>query len=143
MRELSQHFEIVVFTASHKCYANVVLDHLDPKREMVHHRIFRDNCINTPEGVFVKDLRVLDNRDLKDLVLVDNASYSFGYQIDNGIPILPFYDDKSDEELRILSSFLKTLGKEEDVRSVLKKTFKMKEFLAWETPEAVLKSICQ
>jgi CTD small phosphatase-like protein 2 len=30
---------------------------------------------------------------------VDNAVYSFGYQLDNGIPIIPFYEDKRDEEL--------------------------------------------
>ncbi len=38
----------------------------------------------------MKDLRVL-NRDLSSLVLVDNAAYSYAYQLDNGIPILPYY----------------------------------------------------
>jgi len=37
------------------------------------------------------------------MVLVDNAVYSFGYQLENGIPIIPFYDDKEDEELLHLS----------------------------------------
>jgi len=50
----------------------------------------------TEEGVHIKDLRVIGNRDLKDLVIVDNAAYSFGYQIDNGVPIIPFYDNKND-----------------------------------------------
>jgi len=31
LAELSKYFEIIVFTASHSCYANVVLDHLDPE----------------------------------------------------------------------------------------------------------------
>lgn len=35
-------------------------------------------------------------RDLKNVVLVDNAAYSFGFQISNGIPIIPYYDNKSD-----------------------------------------------
>jgi CTD small phosphatase-like protein 2 len=30
LAQLSQHCEVIVFTASHACYANVVLDHLDP-----------------------------------------------------------------------------------------------------------------
>ena len=28
--------EIIVFTASHNCYANKVLDYLDPKGELIH-----------------------------------------------------------------------------------------------------------
>jgi len=46
--------------------------------------------------VFIKDLRVID-RDLADMVLVDNASYSYAYQLANGIPIVPFYDSKQDD----------------------------------------------
>lgn len=68
--------------------------------------LFRDSCVVTEEGVHIKDLRVI-NRDLKDMVLVDNAAYSFGYQIDNGIPIIPYYDNKSDVELRDLLSYIK------------------------------------
>ncbi len=41
----------------------------------------------------MKDLRYL-KRDLKDVVLVDNAAYSYVLQLDNGIPILPFYEGK-------------------------------------------------
>lgn len=34
----------------------------------------------TSQGIHVKDIRVID-RDLKDIVLVDNAAYSFGYKL--------------------------------------------------------------
>jgi CTD small phosphatase-like protein 2 len=50
-----------VFTASHQCYANVVLDYLDPSGELIHHRLYRENCVPV-EGVNIKDLRVLANR---------------------------------------------------------------------------------
>jgi CTD small phosphatase-like protein 2 len=83
-----------VFTASHSCYASKVLDHIDPEKKYVHHRLYREQCITTDEGVHIKDLRVLGNRDLKNIVLVDNAAYSFGYQLENGIPIIPFYENK-------------------------------------------------
>lgn len=45
--------------------------------------------------MYVKDLRLI-NRSLSDIVLVDNAAYSYAYQIDNGIPILPYYEGKID-----------------------------------------------
>lgn len=32
LKKLSKNFEVIVFTASHSCYANVVIDYLDPKK---------------------------------------------------------------------------------------------------------------
>lgn len=56
----------------------MVLNHLDPTGKLIHHRLYRDSCILI-DGVYVKDLRVLIGRRLKDIVIVDNAAYSFGY----------------------------------------------------------------
>lgn len=53
----------------------------------------------------VKDLRVL-NRELSELVLIDNAAYSYAYQLDNGIPIIPYYEGKNDFELKALQVYL-------------------------------------
>lgn len=76
---MSKYYEIIVFTASHSCYANVVLDYLDPENKYIQYRLFRENCIQTDEGIYIKDLRVLMNRNLKDITIVDNAAYSFGF----------------------------------------------------------------
>jgi CTD small phosphatase-like protein 2 len=40
--------------------------------------------------MYVKDLRII-NRRPEDIVLVDNAAYSYAFQLDNGIPILSYY----------------------------------------------------
>ena len=45
LEELSKLFEVVVFTASHSCYANVVLDYLDPSHKFISHRLYRENCV--------------------------------------------------------------------------------------------------
>ena len=50
------------------------------------------------------------------MVLVDNSVYSFAYQIDNGIPIISFYNDQSDEELLHLMYYFKLIIECEDVR---------------------------
>jgi len=57
------------------------------------------------EGYFVKDLRII-NRKLKDMLLIDNAAYSYAYQLDNGIPILSYYHVKTDYELKALEGYL-------------------------------------
>ena len=115
LKELSQYFEIIVFTASHSCYANVVLDYLDPNKQYISHRLFRESCIKTKEGVYVKDLRIFANRSLKDIIIIDNAAYSFAFQLNNGIPIVPFYNDKSDNELRAMIPYLKSISRVKDV----------------------------
>ncbi|MGK3735557.1 MAG: CTD small phosphatase-like protein 2 [Bacillariaceae sp.] len=83
--------------------------------------MFRDSCLSV-EGNFLKDLNVL-GRDLKKSVLVDNSPHAFGYQVDNGIPIESWFDDRSDTELLKLERFLTTLHGVEDVRTVVRQTF--------------------
>ena len=96
------------------------MNHLDPNKSLISHRLFRDHCWQTEEGIYIKDLRVLKNRSLENILLVDNAAYSYFYQLDNGIPIIPYYDDKSDRELIKLLEFLKEIIKvsEETSRSL-------------------------
>jgi CTD small phosphatase-like protein 2 len=64
---------------------------------------------------------------LKDVVIVDNAVYSFGFQLDNGIPIIPFYDDKSDEELLHLIYYFNCLVRFDDIREQNRKAFQLHE----------------
>jgi len=141
LEELSKHFEIVVFTASHSCYANVVLDYLDPQNKYIHHRLFRESCVTTEEGLYVKDLRIFANRNLKDMVIVDNAMYSFGYQFENGIPIIPFYYHKNDKELKTLVPYLKSLYHVRDVREVNIRSFKLHSFCDHDNHEDLLKKL--
>ena len=71
-------FEVAIFTASHQAYADAVIDQLlDPERK--YPRLYRQHCIRTNEGIYVKDLRVIRNRLVQDIILVDNAVYSFGF----------------------------------------------------------------
>lgn len=127
LRTINKDFEVFVFTASHQCYANVVLDYIDPKGELIHYRLFRDNCINMG-GIYIKDLRIFSNRKLSELILVDNAAYSFAYQLDNGIPIISWHDDREDREMVNLIDYLHSLIEVEDVREVNFETFHLRTF---------------
>lgn len=104
-----------------------MLDYLDPKNLYIHHRLFREHCYQTPEGMYCKDLRVM-NRDLCDLVLVDNAAYSYAAQPDNGIPILPYYHGRTDFELKALEKYLLNLVMVKDVRTYNRETFQFHQY---------------
>lgn len=128
LKFVNKYFEVIVFTASHKFYADPILDYLDPRRQLIHYRLYREDCIFI-EGVYVKDLRILGNRQLKDIAIIDNSVCSFAYQLSNGIPIISWYDNKADVELKKLRSFLKSLVNEEDIRVPIERTYKLQEFM--------------
>ena len=114
LKRMAKHYEIIAFTASHESYADVVLDEIDPEHEFIKHRLYRRNCIEIHENIYAKDLRIV-NRDLSSMVLIDNAPYSYIFQLENGIPILPFYHGE-DNELVQLEKCLEEMVKWEDVR---------------------------
>lgn len=76
---LAKFYEIVVFTAGTQDYADAALDFIDPNRQIIKHRLYRQHCVNPCHGVYVKDLRIIADRDIKDIILVDNSIISFAY----------------------------------------------------------------
>lgn len=109
LKLLSNFFEVVIFTASHSCYANSILNLLDPNHEYITFRLFRESCIEIEEGIFVKDLRIFGNRNLDELMIVDNACYSYAFQLSNGIPMAPYFFGEKDNQLLELTGFLLSL----------------------------------
>ena len=112
---------MILFTASKKEYADAMIEQIDKERKYIHHRVYRDSCVYS-NGLYIKDLRVL-NRDLKNVVIVDNAVISFGFQLENGIPIIPFYDDYTDDCLYKITTYLNFLSTVDDMRTVNKDKF--------------------
>jgi CTD small phosphatase-like protein 2 len=58
LEEAIKYFQVVVFTASHKSYADAILDYIDPENKYFEYRFYRENCVLTEEGFYVKDLRI-------------------------------------------------------------------------------------
>jgi hypothetical protein len=66
---------------------------------------------------------------LKDIIIVDCSVLGFGFFLDNGIPIIPFYDSKEDVELRLLSYYLLSISSNYDLRQALKRDMKLNDYL--------------
>jgi len=123
MRVVSEMFEVVLFTASQPVYAGKICDFIDPTHTMIQHRLFRQSCVYA-DGNYVKDLRVL-GRDLAKTVIIDNSPQAFAFQYDNGIPILSYFDSKTDKELLRLLPLLRRLAIADDVRPILRNYYKL------------------
>lgn len=111
LARLVPYFDICVYTASEKLYADAILNQLDPKRIYFKQRLYRDQCTEAHIGgrqVFVKDLRCIKAYDLSQVVIVDNSLLSFSLHVENGIPISNYFYDPTDRELKHLSEYLVT-----------------------------------
>lgn len=103
---ISTYYTIIIFTASVYEYANAIIDYLDPHNQFIAGLYTRESCMRTKNGIYIKDLRLFSNMSLLNALIIDDKSHSFAFQIDNGIPIIPFYGDKKDKELKYLLRYL-------------------------------------
>lgn len=128
LKKLSQVYEIMIFTAAVPEYAHQMRKLIDPNNEYISHIFDRSDCIKTNNGLFIKDLRIIQ-RDLSNVLIVDDLVHSFGLQIDNGIPILQFTGNKKDEELLYLTIYLLKLEKLGSMVEFNKRNFRLRELL--------------
>ncbi|CAD8144134.1 unnamed protein product [Paramecium pentaurelia] len=134
---LEPNFEIIVFTASHGQYAKRIVEYIDPKR-IISRVLSREHCCFSDQGLYVKDLSIIKNRSISRTLLVDNSAISYYYQFDNGVPIIPFYENKQDKQLLHLAKYLNGMVGTDDIREQNQKNLKNYLFAQLQTWEQVL-----
>ena len=118
IKNVSKYFEVIIFTASISKYALPLLDILDHDKK-IKYRLTREHCTFL-NGIYIKELKKL-NRNLNDLIIVDNSPLAYAFDNDNGLPIKTWYDDPNDNELDKIYPLLEFLSRVKDVRQFINK----------------------
>lgn len=104
LETMGRKFDIGLFTASRRQYAEVIANWLDAKRNVIQYVFHRDHCIRT-NGRMVKDLKAI-GCDVKTTIIIDNLPSCFENQSRNGLPCKSFYGGEVDTELQKLMELL-------------------------------------
>ena len=130
LHEIKNYFDLAIFTASSKGYADTIINYIDPDNQIFKFRLYREACIPIHQYVYIKDLRIIKNFDEKNIILMDNSFYSFINQPSNGMLIYSFYSNHKDNQLIHAKNFLiKYIYPSKDVRIEIEKWFQFSEFL--------------
>ena len=139
LSQMSKYYDIYVYSASSKNYLNTIIKNID-KNNIIKQCYCRDDCIMYVEDYeedfdkpnnkykYIKDLKKI-NKELRNIVFIDNNVISFKLQEKNGIPIKSWFDDYEDIELYKLIPILKNLSGFYDVREEISKFVKNKTFI--------------
>ena len=115
LTELSEYYEIIIFTSSPKIYADNIIDKIDQNGNLITHRLYKPHVI-FERGKSVKKLNLI-GRDLNKIIFVDNMKSNAKYNPKNLYLIPSWTDDIFDNEMYKLKRKLKyicTSGKFND-----------------------------
>jgi CTD small phosphatase-like protein 2 len=103
---MAKFYDIVVFTAGMKDYADWAVSHFydNAAEKYISARFYREFAMPC-SGFYVKDLSRL-GRDLSKTIIIDNTPECFLLQPQNGIQIKNWYRDPEDTALTELSLLL-------------------------------------
>ena len=124
-----ENFELILFTSSEQSYADTILSFIEKNKKYFSMKLYRDSCIFIEPGLNIKDLRIFSSyRKMEDIIIVDNSLFSFCNQLNNGILITSFFEDKNDYFLNNLKEYLKIIKDMNDIRELNKQSFKFLEY---------------
>ena len=130
---IKEYYNIVIYSSSNRAYVDKILEFLDPEHIYFNYRLYQEHCYKftiNDKIYFTKNLNIFKNiANLKDIIIVDCSVLGFGFFLENGIPIIPFYDYKEDVELTILSYYLVNISSNYDLRQALKRDMKLDDYL--------------
>ena len=108
LKELYSYYEIDIFTAALKHYADNIINKLDKDNIYISYRLYRCHC-TYEDGKSVKKLSLI-GRDLNKIVFVDDLKRNAKYNMKNLALVSKWIDNVYDKEIINLKNKLKFIA---------------------------------
>lgn len=119
--------ELIIFSNSENSYLKHIIKEIDPDKKYFDLILNIKYCSKLDNSI-IKNLNLL-NRDLSTCIIIDNNNMNFILNLENGIPIIPFYGDKNDIELLMLQKFItQILSSNLSIQEFITNYFKLYHF---------------
>ena len=136
--EISEHFDLAVWTAATSGYGQKIVKELFDKNNL--EILFfhsRSNCVSKeyvrigddyyPQQYFIKDLSKIKKKfNLDKVLMVDDIKLSLQRNYGNLVHVTPFRGDSEDTHLLSLKEYLLSIKNEENLRKIEKRFWKEK-----------------
>jgi len=124
LEDMSEFYELIIYTSAEQDYADKILETMPFVKDIFAYRLYCPQCIVKESQYLFKMLDLLtENRDLKDLIIVDNTVRNYCLFVRNGIPITDYKGSNTDYQLVYLARYLRELAQQEDIRISIKNDF--------------------
>ena len=87
---MSAIYEVCIFTAADRGYAEAIVDEIDPKRARISTILSREHCTEVEHGNYLKQLKRIQDRRIEDMVLVDDCREHIEENFENSLEIAAF-----------------------------------------------------
>ena len=107
LHKMKQIFELILFSSGTSEYVTPIIKLIEKKEKFFEHILYRQHVTYEENGNFFKNLNLL-NRNVKNILIVDNVFENFKNHKSNGICIKPFYGDSLNDKntLKVLGNIL-------------------------------------
>lgn len=99
LEELKNHYEIVIYSSRKFTIVHQVAELLDPKGQIFSQVLSRRSCHLTNTKKFLKDIKLVKNRNSKNMLIIDYKPQSFALSLENGVILLHWNGDEFDDQL--------------------------------------------
>ncbi len=89
---MKQFYELILFSSGTSDYVDPIVKYIEKNENFFEFVLYRQHISFDERGEYFKNLNLL-NRNLKNILIIDDMEKNFKLQKENGICIKPFYGD--------------------------------------------------
>ena len=92
LQNMKQYYELILFSSGTCDYVDPIVRLIEKKKKFFEFVLYRQHISFDERGQYFKNLNLL-NRNLRNIIIVDDIERNFKFHKENGICIKPFYGD--------------------------------------------------